>query len=161
MAEIRLETLSVEGFARYGIFADMSRPKGEHIGEGDVLFYRDMLGADMAGRPASLSVCVARRRQLAIETMEHHTHCDEVTLPLDGDIAIFVAAASPPGALPGPVEAFRVPCGTAVVLRPGVWHGAPYPLDCETVHALVVLPQRTYANDCTEVPLAKRIEATG
>jgi ureidoglycolate lyase len=41
-----------------------------------------------------------------------------------------------------------VPKGTMVVLRPGTWHHAPFTLTDEPVNTLIVLPERTYANDC-------------
>jgi ureidoglycolate lyase len=46
------------------------------------------------------------------------------------------------------IEVFRVPQGTLVTLRPGVWHHAPFAFECECVNVMVVLPERTYMNDC-------------
>jgi ureidoglycolate lyase len=45
------------------------------------------------------------------------------------------------------VEVFRVPKGTLLILRPGVWHCAPFAENADVVNILVVLPERTYAND--------------
>jgi ureidoglycolate lyase len=45
------------------------------------------------------------------------------------------------------VEVFRVPKGTLITLRPGVWHCAPFAENADIVNILVVLPERTYAND--------------
>ena len=52
------------------------------------------------------------------------------------------------------VHVFYVPRGTFVALRPGVWHHAPFVVNNPVVHVLIVLPERTYANDCTVVELA-------
>lgn len=59
-----------------------------------------------------------------------------------------------------PIEFFRVPKGTIVSLRPGIWHHAPFAYNSEHVNVIIVLPERTYANDCTvyEIPEERRIE---
>ena len=50
--------------------------------------------------------------------------------------------------------------GTIVSLRPGIWHHAPFAYNSEYVNVMIVLPERTYANDCTvyEIPEERRIE---
>jgi ureidoglycolate lyase len=52
-----------------------------------------------------------------------------------------------------------VPRGTLVVLRPGTWHHAPFAIDDKPANVLIVLPERTYANDAVVVELepAERI----
>jgi ureidoglycolate lyase len=37
-------------------------------------------------------------------------------------------------------------------IRPGVWHHAPFVLE-GAANVVIVLPERTYANDCVVVPL--------
>ena len=72
-------------------------------------------------------------------------------------LATMTAAATPPGA-PVPLDrfrAFRVPKGTMVCLRPGVWHHAPFAVGGGPANVLIALPERTYANDCTVVELAE------
>jgi ureidoglycolate lyase len=44
-----------------------------------------------------------------------------------------------------------VPKGTLVVLRRGVWHHAPFAAGKSAVNAIIVLPERTYKNDCIVV----------
>ena len=44
-----------------------------------------------------------------------------------------------------------MPKGTAVRLNPGVWHLAALPVNLEEGHVLIVLPERTYKNDCVVV----------
>ena len=41
-----------------------------------------------------------------------------------------------------------------LTIRPGVWHCCPYTVNTEILHVLNVLPERTYANDCTMKMLA-------
>jgi ureidoglycolate lyase len=49
-----------------------------------------------------------------------------------------------------------VPRGTFVTLNAGVWHHAPFPHGANVVNMVIVLPERTYANDCLVVPLSKK-----
>ena len=49
----------------------------------------------------------------------------------------------------GGVEVFRVPKGTMVTLRPGVWHHGPFCVDTDSLQTLIILPERLYAYDCT------------
>ena len=95
---------------------------------------------------------------MVIDVSEFHSACGEGNLPLDGDIAIHVGPATPNGETPvGRIEVFRVPKGAMVVMRPGVWHHAPFALDTDCVNTLIVLPERTYANDCQVVEIDKPI----
>ena len=53
--------------------------------------------------------------------------------------------------MPELTEAFIVPKGTLVCLNLGVWHLSAMPLNKETAHVLIVLPERIYLNDCIVV----------
>jgi ureidoglycolate lyase len=70
-------------------------------------------------------------------------------------VLIHVGPATPPNAaVPlDKIRVFRVPRGTLVSLRPGVWHHAPFTLSDNPANVLIVLPERLYANDCTVVEL--------
>ena len=85
-----------------------------------------------------------------IDTYEYHNTCAEAMLPLDGDAYIHVAPAGPADRIPyDAVEVFRVPKGTMVTLRPGVWHHGPFCVDTDSLQTLIILPERLYAYDCT------------
>ena len=47
-----------------------------------------------------------------------------------------------------------------VIMRPGVWHHAPYVLESKPVNLLVGLPEMTYIKDCYAIELEEenRIE---
>jgi ureidoglycolate lyase len=92
---------------------------------------------------------------------EYHNYTAEGILPLDADILIHVAPATPEGEVPlVRIEIFRVPKGTFVSLHPGVWHHAPFAHDADVANVLIVLPERTYAQDChvTEIAQDDQIE---
>jgi ureidoglycolate lyase len=157
MASVAVQSLNLDAFQRYGTFVKMidnpNRPSGR-----PVIFTPDMIQMQLGGTStASFSICRVEPRAPVISGNEYHNLCCEGILPLDGDILIHVAPASSP-AMPFPkerIEVFAVPQGTMVVLRPGVWHGAPYAAADAPVNVLVVLPERTYALDCGRVRLSE------
>ena len=77
-------------------------------------------------------------------------------LPLDGDVYIH---GGPRSDIDDPpyekFELFRVPQGTAVYMRPGTWHFAAFPCTQDCVNVMVLLPERTYANDCIVAHIPK------
>jgi len=46
-----------------------------------------------------------------------------------------------------------VPKHTLVKLNAAIWHLAPLPAQAEELAAMIILPECTYANDCTVVDL--------
>jgi ureidoglycolate lyase len=162
MRKVAIKELSLDAFRPYGSYADMIESELHHFGEEPIQFFRDMVQLDLGGKgTASFSVCRVRERPLVVEVTEHHSSCGEGILPLDSDVLIHVGPASRNGAVPlDEIEVFRVPRGTLVTLRPGVWHHAPFAFDSDKANVLIVLPERTYANDCEvfEIPEDKRTE---
>ena len=147
---VHVKDLSLESFAPYGTYANLLHPDTTRIGNEPIEFFRDMVLLDLGGASlASFSVCRVVQRPRVIDVTEYHSACGEVNLALDGDMLIHVAPATPRGVVPlDQFAVFRVPRGTVVALRPGVWHHAPFVVDTAEVNCLVALPERTYANDC-------------
>ena len=158
MRTVKIEELSVEAFLPFGSYSHQIDPSGERVGVPPVEFFRDMVQLDLGGASiASFSTCKVEKRDLVIDVTEYHTMTGEAMLSLDNDFLIHVGPAVP---IDDPVpldrfRVFRVPKGTLVVIRPGVWHHAPLSINDEPANALVVLPERTYANDCEVVTLRK------
>lgn len=157
MVKVKIEELNVEKFLPYGYYANCINPDTEKIGVVPIEFYRDMLQQNL-GNPsrASYSVCRVEKRDPIIDIIEYHSWTEEGILPLDSDVLIHVAPATPNSVLPlEKMRVFIIPQGTLVILRPGVWHHAPFTLDNKPANVLIILPERTYANDCTVVELKK------
>ena len=81
---------------------DMLRPEGEKISDGkEVDFFRDVIslkpGSDTV---ASFSLCRALSREPMVDAVEYHTSTEEAILPLDADIAIACASATPTAWVP-------------------------------------------------------------
>lgn len=165
MKEIAYKALSVEGFREYGQYANMINPRAPKIGAEPIEFYRDMAQACLGAVPVgSFGVCRVMKRPFIMDVSEYHDFTCETVLPLDGDVLMHVAPACPGKEFPfGQAEVFMVPVGTLAVLRPGVWHHAPYAIGCECVNCLIMLPERTYFNDCAvyAFPESKILKITG
>jgi len=163
--EITWKRLTPDGFAKYGTFADMVNPSGPHLGAEPIEFYRDMVQASLgAVSTAAFSICRVLKRPFVMDVSEYHDGCYELALPLDGDVLMHVAPAGPAKEFPfDEAEVFLVPRGTAVCLRPGVWHHAAFAHGCDAVNVLCVLPERTYAIDCKvwEFPSGEHVRITG
>lgn len=146
MREVKVQALSRDAFHPYGSYTQLIMPHDSN--KGAVAFTPDLLGLDLARfTKASFSICRAAMRDFVIEVGEYHSYTAEGIIPLDGDILLHVGA---PTFGPQPwdkYEVFRVPQGYMVSLRAGVWHHAPFAID-KTVSTIIVLPERTYANDC-------------
>jgi ureidoglycolate lyase len=162
MREIHYKKLSPEAFGIYGSYARMidpeaNEPESMRIGAKPIEFFRDMLQSGLGQDSiASFGVCRVSPRPFVIDASEYHDNACEAVLPLDGDVIAHVAPAMPFPSFPTALaEAFLVPRGTMLVLRPGVWHHGPFALGDQRVSCLVALPERLYARDCHELTLAE------
>ncbi|GAK55186.1 hypothetical protein U27_02018 [Candidatus Vecturithrix granuli] len=151
MRTVQVKDLQVEAFLPFGFYANMIDPDTEKIGAPPIEFFRDMLQLELGntGR-VSFGVCRVEPRELIIDATEYHSTSGEGILPLDNDVLMYVAPATPPDEqVPlEKIEVFRVPQGTLVVLRPGVWHHGPFTTNGKPANMLIALPERLYANDC-------------
>ena len=98
---------------------------------------------------------------MVITDAEFHNHTCEVAMPLDQDAVFWVAPAGVGETLPvDDVEAFLVPKGCVISLRPGVWHHAAFATEERPVNVMIVLPERAYLNDifCISVPAEEQIK---
>lgn len=153
MRSVKVENLTVESFLPFGNFCRLVDPESEKLGAPPVEFYRDAVQQDLGGATiASFSTCRVEKRDFTIGVSEYHTKCGEGIMPLDNDILIHVGPATPNNTVPvEKIKVFRVSKGTMVTLRPGIWHHAPWTINGRPANVLVVLPERTYANDCVVV----------
>ena len=86
-----------------------------------------------------------------ITQAEYHTTTPEIILPINDDMILHVAPASAGTPVPELTKAFIVPKGTLVKINTAIWHLAPLPVHEEELQAMIILPECTYANDCTVV----------
>ena len=157
MTKITVSELNIESFNKYGFYANMINPEAPKLGCEPIEFYRDMVMLDLGQNTnAAFSICRVCKRPDVVDVSEFHDRCGEGILPLDSDVLIHVAPASTGCEVPvEKIEIFRVPKGTMVVLRPGVWHHAPFAYKSDVANVLIVLPERTYAVDCKVTELTE------
>ena len=74
-------------------------------------------------------------------------------MPLDDDMILHCAPASAGAPVGHLSQAFLVPKHTLIKMNAAIWHLAPLPANNEALTALIILPECTYANDCTVVDL--------
>lgn len=148
MKTIKAQKLTKENFSKYGSFENLYQPETMGVGIGSPsAFYPDVMPLDLgASHNASVCVCHVRKREMVISNYEYHNNGCEGVLPLDADIVIFAGFGFKPF-LPPKLEAFIVPKGTIVRLKPGVLHGTQFPVDQEQAAVAVMLPERTFATD--------------
>lgn len=90
---------------------------------------------------------------------ERHMHTQEMIIPLTGDCLVYVGPPDHPDRpdhLPAleRFRVFRVPQGDAVILKEGVWHGAPLAVNAP-VNVMVLLQQATGQDDLHLVRFAE------
>jgi ureidoglycolate lyase len=154
MRSITPEPLTPETFAPFGSYAALIDPRATHLGAPPIQFFRDLLPLELGGSSPVFSVCRVEAREAVIDVLEYHSKTGEGIIPLDADIVVQLGIATHPND-PLPLEslrAFHVPRGTMLSLRPGVWHHAPF-VRSGAANIVIVLPERTYANDCVVVPI--------
>lgn len=151
MRTVKSRELTVEDFIPYGTYANLINPTSEKLGSPPIEFFRDMVQQNLGtSGSVSFSTCKVEKREMIIDTIEYHSYTSEGIMPIDNDILIHVAVATPNDRTQpsDKIVVFRIPKGTMVVLRPGVWHHAPFTVNDHPANVLIVLPERTYANDC-------------
>ena len=143
--------LTLDNFKKYGTYANLIDPDTVFLGVNPVMFFRDMIQDDNQGT-ASYSNCRVEPREKTIDVSEYHNKANEVMFPIDGDIYIHVCHATADDNVDfDNFEVFFVPKGTLIVIRPGVWHHAPHAAGDTPVNTIIVLPERTYKNDCVVI----------
>ncbi len=155
MKTLPIQELREESFQQYGFYKYLFGKDTPLIGNKPIEFYRDIIQLSLGNTSAaSFSICTVAKRDPVIDVVECHDYTSEGIYPIDSDILIHVAYATPNGPELDSMEVFKVPRHTMVVLRPGTWHHAPFAYDSLEANILIVLPERTYKNDCFSVELS-------
>ncbi len=149
--QLRIRELSKESFARYGTLIGEPGDPAEAAGAG-WRWWSEVAALPQMERPYAVGYLALEPAPTRFDWAEYHRESQEVIIPLGHDCLIYVG---PPGQEPEweAFEVFRVRPGQAVVLREGVWHGAPLAID-QPLSALVLLQQGTGTRDVYKVTRA-------
>ncbi len=153
MKTIKAVPISHEAFAPFGQFYSMDAPKGYALCGELHSFYPDRLVADSQHRVGYSPILVKKPEKMIITQQEYHTTTWEMIMPLNDDMILHVAPASAGTPVTEYAQAFIVPKNTLVKLNAAIWHLAPLPAAADVLSAMIILPECTYANDCTVVDL--------
>ena len=160
MKTIHAVPITHENFAPFGQFYPMNRPEGYALSGEIHKFYPDRLTLDSTHRIGCSPIVVKKPETMRITQQEYHTTTWEAILPLDDDMIIHCAPASGGAVVTDLAQAFLVPKNTLVKINAAVWHLAPLPANKEQLTAMILLPECTYANDCTVVDLTPEQQFT-
>ena len=153
MRQIKVEALTCEAFAPFGQFYTMAQPQGYALCGQLHQFFPDRLTADSNHRVGYSPILVNKPEKMVITQQEYHTTTWEMILPMNDDMILHVAPASAGAPVGHLSRAFLVPKHTLVKMNAAIWHLAPLPANADELAAMIILPECTYANDCTVVDL--------
>ena len=153
MRTIQVKPITNESFAPFGQFYPMNKPNGYALCGEIHRFYPDRLTAACEHNVGYSPLVVQKPQRMIITAVEYHTTTWEMILPLDEDMILHVAPASGGTPVPELTQAFLVPARTLVKINAAIWHLAPLPATKQSLTAMIILPECTYANDCTVVNL--------
>ena len=155
MRTVKAERITLENFAPFGQFYAVADPQGYALCGQLHRFFPDRLTADSNHRLGFSPILVKKPERMVITQQEYHTTTWEMIMPLNDDMIIHCAPASAGTPVTEHAKAFIVPKNTLVKINAAIWHLAPLPVNEAELAALIVLPECTYANDCTVVDLAE------
>lgn len=151
MKTVKALPITHENFAPFGQFYSMQNPDGYALCGAIHKFYPDRIVADSNVRIGYSPIVVSKPQKMIITQQEYHTTTWEMILPLDDDMIIHCAPASAGTPVTDYAKAFIIPKGTLVKINSAIWHLAPLPVNNDKLTAMIILPECTYANDCTVV----------
>ena len=148
--EIAIQELSPGSFAPFGELVECPSRQPDATGTGWSWWAETvLLPAD--ARPYGVGYLSLQPADLSFDWAERHLATVEMLIPASGECLVYVAPANDPedpdgSPSPEDYQIFRVRQGQGVLLRPGVWHGAPLALD-DNVWVFVLLLQNTGRDD--------------
>lgn len=150
MKKIELECLhaSDECFSEYGQFITTATRAADAAGE-ELSFWNKLAVMDHSGATSISIVQTYGKHGLEEHTLEQHTNTSEVLVPTDDIIIVVALSDKERHNFPDleSVNAFRVPKGSAVRLKKGVWHHAPLTTK-EVTNTFVIFYENTPEEDC-------------
>lgn len=129
--EVMAEELSEEAFAPYGRIVKVPEEPAPRSGAGWECWYGFQV---LECRwPLYLGAVRTALRPIVVDAMERHTHTFELLYPHGTDLIQPLAlplALDDADARPDPatLRAFRLPVGFGIVMHPGTWHSAAFPV---------------------------------
>mgnify|MGYP003100732430 FL=1 len=131
MKTIKVKKLTKGAFAPYG---EVLTIEGREAGGNPAshLWYPQVVVID---NPTSINLMKVIPHEFVLKDFEAHDHTTENLLAMDGDLIVGMA---PAGDLKAEnVEAFYIPAGFGISLKPSVWHAVPFAVGKEVMSACI------------------------
>ena len=148
--KLDVQQIATENFANFGVIVapENREPTAELEG---MVFWADLANLPNLGKEYGLGYATQAVRPNVQKNCERHMKTPELLLSMGGDMVIVVGLPDypeEPEKLPAPerFKAFRVPEGVPVLLKPGVWHWAPFAVS-DMIRLLVIFASGTSASD--------------
>jgi len=141
-----VEPLEPNTFAPFGAVLDRPRRDADARGPGWSWWGENEL-LTPCGRGYGIGFLDLEPAAPEFDWAERHMASQELIAPLAGTCLVYVGPAAPPDRPdPDGFRVFRVDPGRAVILAPGVWHGAPLAVG-GPARAIVLLKSGTGRDD--------------
>lgn len=141
MKKIKVKELGSKDFSGYGQFVNALEPNGFKVRKEPTEFFRDLIDCKLGyDNFVSFSLFRGLKQKVkpVLRAIGYHSRCEEMKLPLDDDYVLCSTKATPPNTIPiDEFESFRIPKGTMIVLKPGIWHGGLFLYNCDLIYILV------------------------
>ena len=152
--EIRVQELTAATFAPFGEVVQAPAWGPDADGPGWQWWAETAL-LPARGRPYGIGYLRLEPPELQFDWAERHMRTVEMLIPAGGECLVYVGPPEnpeEPAQRPdlARLQVFRVGEGQAVILKPGVWHGAPLAAD-GPLAVLVLLLEGTGREDTTVV----------
>lgn len=150
MNKLTVKKLTKEVFEKFGSFfnpLDCGRPLGDE--EGPVKFFPDCIVSDNISNVAmAVSALIIEPRELRVNITEMHKGTDEIIGGFNKDVIFHVAESLNDKPDLENIEVYLLPSGWWVKINAEVWHQAPFVQGKDQAVGIVILPEKTYKNDC-------------
>jgi ureidoglycolate hydrolase len=152
-----LELQNLSGMGKEGLYERIKLPisppqrTNENLNAWDGIF---SLNGQFSG-----TILQVKRRSLILHRMERHLQTPELLITLGKGVIVPMA---PPGELrqsQSQAAAYYLPAGEGLLLEPGVWHLAPFPLE-EAAQVLVIFKTNTAKDDLEFQMLNPQLQVT-
>lgn len=131
MKTIKVKKLTQEAFEAYGqvLTIEGKTPGGNPASH---LWYPQVVVID---DPTSINLMKVLPHDFVLKDFEAHDHTTENLIAMDGDLIVGMA---PAGELKEEnVEAFYIPSGLGISLKPSVWHAVPFAVGREVMSVCI------------------------